>query len=118
MDDLPPKITQEDIKADKVTGRQKRILNIEDFPYGYLILQDDDEDEVWNEDDKDYLPDSWFTETLKYGRRIKNFYEYRLPQLLHFDKNGNYSWKNDNKLPLKAWYIPAYSTRRQVLFSI
>lgn len=108
MDDLPPKITQEDIKADKVTGRQKRILNIEDFPYGYLILQDDDEDEVWNEDDKDYLPDSWFTETLKYGRRIKNFYEYRLPQLLHFDKNGNYSWKNDNKLPLKAWYIPAY----------
>lgn len=108
MDDLPPKITQEDIRADKDTGRQKRILNIEDFPYGYLILQDEDEDDIWEKEDEDYLPDSWFTETLKYGRRIKNFYEHRLPQLLYFDREGNYSWNQNDNFPLKAWYMPAY----------
>ncbi|MDR2953744.1 MAG: DEAD/DEAH box helicase [Prevotella sp.] len=108
QDDQPQKITQEDIKADKDTGKQKRILDIDDFPYGYLILQEDDEEDIWQSSDIDYLPGSWFTNTKKFGQQIKNFYEHRLPRLLYFNQNRTYSWQQTEKLPLKAWYIPAY----------
>lgn len=108
QDDQPKKITQEDIKADKDTGKLKRILDIDDFPYGYLILQEENQDDIWQESDMDYLPGSWFTNTQKYGQQIKNFYEHRLPRLLYFNQNGTYSWQQTEKLSLKAWYIPAY----------
>jgi superfamily II DNA/RNA helicase len=107
-EDLPPRITQDDIKADKVTGKQKRVLNIDDFPYGYIILQEDGEEPIWTDEHGESLPDSWFTDTVKHGRKIKNFYEHRLPQLIFFQYDGSFSWEPAEKYPLKGWYIPAY----------
>jgi superfamily II DNA/RNA helicase len=108
MEDLPPKITQDDLKADKEVGKLKQYLKIEDLPYGYLILQEKDESNIWETDDLEYLPDSWFTETLRNGRKIKNFYEPRLPRLLYFDNEGCFSWQQERRFPFKAWYMPAY----------
>ncbi|MDR1897714.1 MAG: DEAD/DEAH box helicase [Prevotellaceae bacterium] len=107
IDDLPPRITQDDIKADKRIGKLKKLLKFEDFPYGYLIPQDEGEENIWDEENTAYLPDSWFTETLRDGRKIKNSHEHRLPRLLYYDNAGHFSWTSANQFPLKAWYIPA-----------
>jgi len=103
-EDQPEKITQNDIKADKETGKQRRTLTINDFPYGYLIL-DDAETPIWEEEDKYYLPDSWFNPS---RTALKNFYEHRLPVRLYFNSQGGYSWRPGNTYPLQGWYMPAY----------
>lgn len=106
-DDQPIKITQNDVKGDKETGRPPRTLSIDDFKHGYLIIQEKGEEDIWKDEHTDYLPDSWFKTNRGNRGEIKNYYQYRLPQLLHFNSEGQYSWKQEDHLPLKGWYIPA-----------
>ncbi len=103
-EDQPDKITQNDIKADKQTGKPRRVLTINDFPYGYLIL-DDGQTSIWEEDDQYFLPDSWFNSQ---HTALKNFYEHRLPVKLYFNQQSSYSWTSGDRYPLQGWYIPAY----------
>jgi superfamily II DNA or RNA helicase len=102
-DELPERITQDDLKGDRKNGIPKRELVPEDFPAGYLILSDGDQ-ELWSDDKLEELPDNWFSVT-KSGKKLKNYYEHQLPQKLFFDADGNYSITAD--YPFTGWFVPA-----------
>lgn len=102
-DDLPIRITKEDLKGDKEAGLSKRELVEDDFPDGYIISPDTGE-EVWTAEDEEFLPDNWYNKK-KTGGKFDNYYEFRLPRKIYFDSEGNFSTKDT--LPLSGWYIPA-----------
>jgi superfamily II DNA/RNA helicase/very-short-patch-repair endonuclease len=81
--------------------------NSEDPEEGYLTL---DETDLWNNDDLDSLPDNWFKETKKYGRRVKKEYEKFIPQKLYIYPNGTIETGTvaDIKVdkPTAFWFIP------------
>lgn len=104
FEEIPPAITQDELKGDKETGKAKRILTQDDFPYGYIILQEKEEHEIWSDEQLEELPESWFNKNKK---TLKNFYEYRLPQKIYFNSDGKYSFENDKSYPLTGWYMPA-----------
>lgn len=104
-DELPEKITKDDLKGDRNNGIPKRELAPDDFPAGYLILQEG-ESELWGDDKLGELPDSWFSIT-KSGKKLLNYYEHQLPQRLFFDSNGNYSIQPGSEYPFAGWFLPA-----------
>jgi ATP-dependent helicase YprA (DUF1998 family) len=55
------------------------------IPEGYLTL---DEPGLWSEGDEDRLPDTWFKETKKHGRVVKDGYQKFLPRKLWVLPNG------------------------------
>ncbi|NVN97049.1 DEAD/DEAH box helicase, partial [Candidatus Nomurabacteria bacterium] len=101
-DDLPPRITKDDLKGDKETRRPRRQLTENDFQDGYIIIPEEGE-EIWCKEDEDYLPESWFNKKDK--NQFDNFYEFRLPKRIYFDQDGNFA--NTNNLPYSGWYMPA-----------
>lgn len=103
-DDLPVRITRDDLKGDKETGLSKRQLTIEDYPDGYIILPEKDEN-IWSEEDEEYLPETWLNQKKKSGGKFDNYYEFRLPSKIYFNQNGDFS--HDTKLPIMGWFIPA-----------
>jgi hypothetical protein len=52
---------------------------------GYITL---DEPDLWSDEDRDRLPDSWFKVTKKYGREPKKANDPRIPQKLRILPNG------------------------------
>jgi hypothetical protein len=56
-----------------------------DITEGYLTL---DEPGLWSEGDEDRLPDTWFKETKKHGRVVKDGYQKFLPRKLWILPNG------------------------------
>ena len=79
----------------------------EDIEEGYLTL---DEPDLWSDDDLDSLPDNWFRETKKYGRRVEKKYEKFIPQKLYIYPNGTIETGAvaDIKVdkPTAFWFIP------------
>jgi len=72
--------------------------NVQD---GYLSL---DETGLWDYNDEERLPDSWFRETKKYGRVVKKEYEKFIPRKIYVLANGSVS---NSPLEGKAcWFIP------------
>jgi ATP-dependent helicase YprA (DUF1998 family) len=72
--------------------------NVQD---GYLSL---DEIGLWDYNDEERLPDSWFRETKKLGRVVKKEYEKFIPRKIHVFANGGVSTS-----PLEGtacWFIP------------
>lgn len=102
-DDLPPRITRDELKGDKETNKTRRELKEEDFPDGYVIIPDDGES-IWTEEDEDFLPESWYNKK-KSGGKFDNYYEFRLPRKIYFNAEGNYS--SENVYPHFGWFIPA-----------
>lgn len=102
-DDLPARITRQELKGDKEEGLPKRILDEKDFPDGYLIL-DYNNESVWNAGEEANLPESWF-KTTRGVSRIDNYYEFRLPRKIFFDNDGNFS--EEPKFPNQGWFMPA-----------
>lgn len=102
-DDLPARITREDMKGDREEGLPKRILDEKDFPDGYLILNYKGE-EVWNLKEEENLPESWF-KTARGVTKIDNYYEFRLPRKIYFDEEGNFS--SEPKYKNEGWFMPA-----------
>jgi hypothetical protein len=102
-DELPERITKEDLKGDREAGLEKRILTEKDFPDGYIILEDEGE-KLWTVEDEGYLPDSWFTKATGESR-LANFYEFRVPIRIYFDDDGNFS--SSAKYPCSGWFVPA-----------
>lgn len=73
---------------------------------GYLIMQSPkDEELLWDyERDKDLLPDFWFNPKKKSGdRTLKSEYLRRIPQLIYFNSQGNYS--ETEQMEYKGWFI-------------
>ncbi|MGK7949956.1 MAG: DEAD/DEAH box helicase [Xenococcaceae cyanobacterium] len=79
----------------------------EDIEEGYLTL---DEPDFWSDDDLDSLPDNWFRETKKYGRRVDKKYEKFIPRKLYIYPNGTIETGTvaDIKVdkPTAFWFIP------------
>ncbi len=79
----------------------------EDIEEGYLTL---DEPDFWSDDDLDSLPDNWFKETIKYGRRVKKEYQKFIPHRLYIYPDGTIETGTvvDIKVdkPTAFWFIP------------
>jgi superfamily II DNA or RNA helicase len=103
-DNLPPKISKDDLKGDKSTGTSRRILTEDDFPDGYIVIPEKD-DELWTSFDEDLLPESWFNTKVRTKGKFDNFYEFRLPRKIYFDGQGNFS--HTEKLEYEGWFIAA-----------
>lgn len=102
-DDLPARITREDLKGDREEGLPKRVLDEKDFPDGYLILNYGDS-EIWNVAEEQNLPESWF-KTSRGVTKIDNYYEFRLPRKIFFNDDGHFS--SEAKYPYEGWFMPA-----------
>jgi superfamily II DNA/RNA helicase len=100
-DDLPEAITKEELKGDKEAGRSARKLTEQDFPDGYLIIPDTDE-EIWTDDDIKSLPESWLKSS---GTELDNYREHRIPQKIYFDEFGSYS--KEPAYGQWGWFMPA-----------
>lgn len=77
-------------------------LNESHFKYGYIVL--DDNEEFWNDDYLQHLPESWVNTK---RTSVKEYYKWQLPQKLYFDEEGNYSINQSDLYPLKGYYISA-----------
>ncbi|PSL02231.1 DEAD/DEAH box helicase [Cecembia rubra] len=104
-DDLPNKITKDELKGSKEENRSKRKLTDQDFEAGYILLEEEGE-ELWNDDMIDSLPDTWWKE--KKGEFvIDNFYEFRIPRKIYFNQLGKFSDEPQPGLNLTGWFISA-----------
>ena len=78
-----------------------------DIEEGYLTL---DETDLWSDEYLDSLPDNWFKETIRYGRRVKKEYEKFIPQKLYIYPNGIIETgvvaETEADKPTAFWYIP------------
>ena len=102
-DDLPTRLTKDDLIVEDDSGKSRRPVEEDDFPDGYIIIPEDG-DEIWSEEDEDLLPDSWLNKK-KSGGKFDNYYEHRLPKRIYFDTDGNFSHKPE--YPIKGWFIAA-----------
>lgn len=101
--DLPARITKEELKGDREAGIKKRVLTEMDFPDGYIII-DDKGERTWSEEDEEFLPSNWFKVTTK-ETKIDNFYEFRIPRQISFNPDGQFAM--DDSLAITGWFIPA-----------
>ncbi|RPA66880.1 DEAD/DEAH box helicase [Cyclobacteriaceae bacterium YHN15] len=104
-DELPNKITKEDLKGSKEENRSRRKLNDQDFESGYIVFQGEGE-EFWNEDMIESLPDTWWKEK-KGAYVLDNFYEFRIPRKIYFNQFGNFSEEPQEGLNLWGWFLSA-----------
>ena len=105
-DELPYQWTQDDIKGDRKTGRERKTMKPEDFPGGYLILQDDGEDDLWYNDLLQELPQSWWK--LKDGKPVPvDYFRYKLPRKIWFNAKGEFQENPSTHLDQWGWYMPA-----------
>lgn len=101
-DEIPPQISQADLKGSSKRGQAAQVLSEEDFPAGYLVLPHAaDEENIWTADDLANLPDSWFDK----NGALKNYYAFRIPRRIYFDATGNFSFDPD--FEQWGWYMPA-----------
>lgn len=104
-DDLPPRITKDELKGSREEQRSRRKLVDKDFEAGYLVMSFDQE-EIWNEEMIDSLPETWLKKK-KDQIQVDNFYEYRIPRKVYFNELGRYSEEPEEDLNLKGWFIAA-----------
>lgn len=102
-DELPARITREDLKGDREEGLPKRVLDEKDFPDGYIML-DYENEVVWDSKEEDNLPEAWF-KTSRGVTRLDNYYEFRLPTKIFFNKDGNFS--SEAIYDMQGWFMPA-----------
>ncbi|MCH7411117.1 DEAD/DEAH box helicase [Belliella sp. DSM 111904] len=104
-DDLPDRITKEELKGSKTENKSRRKLTENDFESGYLLLPENGED-IWSEDMIDSLPETWWKE--KKGQIIvDNYYEFRIPQKIYFNSTGKFSTEKENDLDQYGWFVSA-----------
>lgn len=74
---------------------------------GYVFIQHIEDDEpIWDEErDLPDLPESWFNLPRKDGTQsLKKNVQTRIPQKIYFDKEGNFSFREEKKY--EGWFIP------------
>ncbi|SFB59815.1 DEAD/DEAH box helicase [Algoriphagus aquimarinus] len=105
-DDLPAKITKDELKGNREEKRAKKKLEDKNFEAGYLILPSSEGEEIWNDEMIESLPETWWKE--KKGEiQIDNFYEFRIPRKVYFDEQGSFSEEPIDGLNLSGWFIAA-----------
>jgi superfamily II DNA/RNA helicase len=103
--DLPERITKTELRGNRAEGRKKRLLTDEDFESGYLLIPENGE-QLWDDELIENLPDTWWK--LKKGVvTIDNFYEYRIPRLIYFNSQGNFSHEPEDGLDMIGWFVSA-----------
>lgn len=77
---------------------------------GYIIIQDKNASDLWDDSMIENLPDSWYR-TLKNGTvRIDKKYVNRIPSRIYFNSLGKFSDSQaliDSGIDLIAWFMPA-----------
>lgn len=105
-DVLPYQWSQDDLKGDRKTGRERRKMKPEDFPGGYLIIQDSDEEDIWYDEHLEELPSGWWD--YKDGKPVPHdFYKFQLPRKIWFNAEGLFSDAPDAGLNQWGWFMPA-----------
>lgn len=105
-DELPYQWSQDDIKGDRETGRERKRMKSEDFPGGYLIIQDKDQEDIWYDDHLEELPTGWWK--YKEGKPVPlDFYRFQLPRKIWFNSDGGFNDQPAAGLDQWAWYMPA-----------
>jgi len=79
-------------------------LTEENFPVGYLIIQDKDEEDIWSEENIENLPESW-KQNGAANNRLQPYYRFQVPVRIYFDSDGNFSDKPG--YDQMGWFIPA-----------
>ncbi len=101
--DIPPRITLSELRGDPEMEIERRILDKKDFPSGYIIIPEQNE-EIWSDDDLENLPDHWFKRSR--GQRIlNNLYEHQIPHKIFFNSEGDFS--KEPTYDLWGWFLPA-----------
>ncbi|MDD5508478.1 MAG: DEAD/DEAH box helicase [Bacteroidales bacterium] len=105
-EELPYQWIQSETRENRQTGKERREMRLEDFPGGYLIVQDPGEPDLWTDEQLMEMPASWW--------KIKNdkpqatdFYKYQLPRKIWFNTRGDYGEEPSGTLDQWGWYIPA-----------
>ena len=86
-EDVPEQLTQKELQGKR--------LHESDFSSGYLVMQDEDSEALWNDDMLENLPESW----------QRPAYRYQLPRKIYFDTAGNFAFSPDYSM--WGWYVPA-----------
>jgi hypothetical protein len=104
-DDMPDRAPKADRKKQvKLSGKPMDMLQ---FPKGYLVWAEPDEDPLWSDDEEQYLPASWFKKR-KSGDVLDDYYRARLPHPIHFNAKGEWSLEaNPARYPFAGWYMGA-----------
>jgi len=96
-EDIPQMATKTEAKGKK--------LKQQDFPAGYLVIQRDDDPDLWDDEYIESLPDSW-VQVKKDGKmELDPYYQFQVPHKIYFDSYGNFS--DDPVYDQWAWFIPA-----------
>lgn len=103
---LSPRDTADTPQTVSYSEAKGKSLTEADFPAGYLIIPDNDDDEIWSEEHREELPDSWWKEN-KSGRRLLEFYEFQIPHKIFFNSSGKFSRTKDSQLDQWGWFISA-----------
>lgn len=104
-DDMPDRLPKADRKKQvKLSGKAMDLLQ---FPKGYLVWEEPNEEPLWSDDDEDYLPASWFKKR-KSGDVLDDYYKARLPHRIFFNAKGEWSLEeNAKRFPFVGWYMGA-----------
>jgi len=83
---------------------KKKELTEKDFVDGYLIIPQDDADEIWSSEFEEDLPDNWW-KPKKSSRELHPFYRLQIPHKIYFNNFGKFS--NQPVYEQWGWYISA-----------
>jgi hypothetical protein len=83
---------------------KKKELTEKDFADGYLIIPQDDADEIWSSEFEEDLPDNWW-KPKKSSRELHPFYRLQIPHKIYFNNFGKFS--NQPVYEQWGWYISA-----------
>lgn len=104
-EDLPQRITKDELKGNQKEKTSRRKLKESDFEAGYLLLPEVGE-ELWSEEMIENLPETWWKEK-KGVIVLENFYEFRVPQKVFFNSDGMFSDKHEDGLNMIGWFLAA-----------
>ncbi len=87
---LDPRDPSEAPQTLSLSEAKKNEITEKDFAEGYLIIPQDDTDEIWTEENESDLPDSWWKEN-KSGKKLIDFYRFQIPHKIWFNNLGEFS---------------------------
>lgn len=98
--ELLPVIPNKEFLNKKRSEIDEKNPNIEDFKFGYIIL--DEGEDFWNTNFRDIVPSEWWN---KQGTELQPYYQMVMPHEIYFNSEGQFSF--EPKFPIKGYFIPA-----------
>lgn len=78
--------------------------------YGYLLLNDPEDEPLWDEGRKsEFVPDTWLEKKKSGEERVRKDRDDALPKKIWFDAKGNYSKDIEKPVPngIEGWFMTA-----------